>query len=108
MTRDDIQSALRDFKAQLLREFGPEAEVILFGSTARGEYGPASDIDLLVLLPFDPDIAVEERVFDLAYDVELAHGVVFGIIVYSKSFWNSELARVMPLHKNIDREGVGV
>lgn len=108
MTRQTAQTALREFKESLVRVFGPETEVTLFGSTARGDYGSDSDIDVLVLLSVHPDTATEERIFDLAYDVELRHGVVFGIIVYSREFWNSELARIMPLHKNIDREGIGV
>jgi len=103
-----IEETLRGFKSKLVRDFGPETEIYLFGSAARGEYGPASDIDLLILLPFNPDTAVEERIFDLAYDVELEYGVVFGIIVYSKTFWDSDIARSMPLHKNIELEGVGV
>ncbi len=108
MTRETAQTALRAFKESLVRAFGPETEVTLFGSTARGDYGADSDIDVLVLLPFHPDTATEERIFDLAYDAELGYGVVFGVIVYSRAFWNSELARVMPLHKNIEREGIGV
>jgi len=108
MTREHVQTALRELRAMLNRTLGPEIELTHFGSTVRGDYGSASDVDLLVLLPFEPAIADEERIFDLAYDVELKYGVVFGIIVYSKAFWDSELARVMPLHKNIDREGVGV
>jgi predicted nucleotidyltransferase len=108
MTRETAHIALRDFKESLVRAFGPETAVTLFGSTARGDYAPDSDIDILVLLPFQPDTSTEERIFDLAYDVELRLGVVFGIVVHSRAFWDSELARVMPLHKSIDREGIGV
>lgn len=42
------------------------------------------------------------------YDMELKYSVVFGVIVYEKAFWNSDLAAVMPLHQNIDREGLAV
>lgn len=108
MTRESIKAATQEFKRRLVQAFGPEATVSLFGSAARGDYREFSDIDVLILLPFDPDIGTEERVFDLAYDVELEYGVVFGVLVYSRTFWNSEIARVMPLHKNIEREGVGV
>lgn len=38
--------------AQIAREFQPE-RIILFGSYARGEPGPDSDVDLLVILPFE-------------------------------------------------------
>lgn len=41
-----------DALAQILGRVRPE-RVILFGSWARGESGPDSDLDLLVVLPFE-------------------------------------------------------
>jgi predicted nucleotidyltransferase len=35
---------------RIVREFGPE-KIILFGSHARGDAGPDSDVDLLVVMP---------------------------------------------------------
>ncbi len=108
MTKGDIETAIREFKKKLIDKFGAETEIYLFGSAARGDYGMYSDIDLLVLLPFEPNNSIEEQVFDLGYDIELEYSVVFGIIVYPKTFWNSEMAGTMPLYKNIKKEGVCV
>jgi len=108
MTKEDIKTAVREFKTRLIDKFGAETEVYIFGSAARGDYGAYSDIDILVLLPFEPNNSIEEQVFDIGYDIELEYGVVFGIIVYPKTFWNSEIASSMPLYKNIKREGIGV
>jgi predicted nucleotidyltransferase len=82
--------------------------VRVFGSVARNDYQEDSDIDILVVLPFQVNNAIEEQVFDLAYDVELEHGLIIGTIVYSKEFWNSVQAASMPLYKNIQREGLTV
>jgi len=46
-TREQI---VEEMKRRLVERFDPEA-IILFGSTARGEAGRHSDIDLLVLIP---------------------------------------------------------
>lgn len=43
---------------------------------------------------------LEEVIFSIAYELE--HGVVFGILVESKVFWDSDLAHAMPIHWNID------
>jgi predicted nucleotidyltransferase len=43
---------IRDLTASIVREFQPE-RVILFGSHATGHARPDSDVDLLVLLPFE-------------------------------------------------------
>lgn len=80
----------------------------LFGSVARGDSQRYSDIDVLVLLPGKVDNTLEEKVFDAAYDIELEYGVVFGIIVYAKDFWASDLAASMPLYQNIRKEGIPV
>jgi len=47
MTTADIVAAMTE---RIARQFHP-LRVILFGSHARGEAGPHSDIDLLVVLP---------------------------------------------------------
>jgi len=44
-----MQSQIRKMVDRIVREFRP-AQVILFGSHARGEAGPDSDVDLLVVM----------------------------------------------------------
>ncbi len=46
--RDQVQA----FAVSVAREFGPE-RIILFGSRARGDAGPDSDADILVVMDFD-------------------------------------------------------
>jgi len=48
VTRADIQ-AVAD---RIAREFQPE-RIVLFGSHAEGTAGPHSDVDLLVIMPWD-------------------------------------------------------
>jgi len=47
MTRDD---AIAEITRRLVDYFHPD-RIYLFGSAARGEYRPGSDLDFLVLLP---------------------------------------------------------
>lgn len=106
--KKDITLAIQELKLRLVTLFDPEVELRLFGSFARGDDREYSDIDVLVLFPGQVNHTIEERVFDTAYDLELKYGVVFGIIVYEKAFWNSDLATTMFLHQNIEREGLAV
>ena len=108
MTDSAIGHALQALKRVLREKIDPNTEITLFGSAARGDFQPDSDIDVLVLLPFEPDHKLEETIFDLAYEIELQDDVVFGILVHSKEFWNSSLARVMPIHRRIATEGVAI
>jgi len=46
----NAERAIREMVRRIVRQFHPE-RVILFGSHARGEAGPDSDVDLLVVMP---------------------------------------------------------
>ena len=108
MNQAQIEKAIQALKKDLINRFGSDVELRIFGSVARGDYHEQSDIDLLVVLPGPVDNAVEEKVFDMAYDIELEYGLVIGTIVYSKEFWYSDRAAAMPLYKKIQREGLFV
>lgn len=43
---------IQAFCDRIVREFAPE-RIILFGSHARGDAGKYSDVDLLVIMPFE-------------------------------------------------------
>jgi predicted nucleotidyltransferase len=58
--RPPIQVIIDRMVARIVREFDPE-QVILFGSHARGEAGPDSDVDLLVVMPVEGSIR-EKRI----------------------------------------------
>ncbi|RJS73089.1 nucleotidyltransferase domain-containing protein [Methanophagales archaeon] len=96
--------AIREYKRRIKDKF-EDAEVVLFGSKARGEGDVYSDIDILVLLDRKVDNSVEEEIFDIGFEVELKYDVVFGVVVYTKRFWDS-VGKLLPLHENIEREGV--
>ena len=92
-------------KKKLLDRF-PRTRVILYGSKVRGNSEKFSDIDVLILLDRKIDTKLEKQILDIAYDIELEFDIVFGIMIESKEFWGSSLAGIMPLHQNIEKEGV--
>jgi predicted nucleotidyltransferase len=108
MNENSIRRSVSELKKILLRRFGEDAELYIFGSVARNDYYPDSDIDILVLLPGEVSTSLKEEVIGLAYDIELKHDVVFGAVVRSKEFWFSEKAAFMPFHQNVEREAVRV
>ena len=48
----NVERTIRKMVERIVREFDPE-RIILFGSHARGEGGPDSDVDLLVVMPVE-------------------------------------------------------
>jgi predicted nucleotidyltransferase len=82
------------------------ADVILYGSRARGEADKDSDYDMLVIVNGPVDMALKEEILSKVYPLELETGAVLTLIVYAKQQWDSPLYRAMPFRKNVASEGV--
>lgn len=50
MSNSALERKIEQMVLQIVKRFDPE-RIILFGSAARGEAGPDSDVDLLVVMP---------------------------------------------------------
>ncbi len=96
---------VQDIKAVALR-VSPGAEIVLFGSRARGDARPESDYDLLFLAQQPLTPMQRETLNDALYEIELRHGIVISSIIIDRSRWETPRHRVTPLHQYIDREGI--
>jgi predicted nucleotidyltransferase len=65
----------------LVRELDSSAEVILYGSRARGDYRAESDWDVLILVDAEVDLNYERLFRHMLYDLELETGEVFSTTV---------------------------
>ena len=88
------------------RQVVPNADVILYGSRARGGADKYSDYDILIIVDGPVDMALKKKIHDNVFPLELETCEVLTLIIYSKQQWDSPLYRAMPFHKNIEREGV--
>ncbi len=86
----------------------PDANIVLYGSRARGQAGPESDLDLLVLLNQEVTSEITRSIRDMLYEIGLQNDLVISVIVRSLDVWNSPIWQASSLHKEIDREGIEV
>jgi len=105
--RDNEKKASRESEQRISEGF-PDAEIILYGSKARGDDEESSDIDLLIIIDSQINRNIEEEITEIKYKMELKYDVAFGTIIENRDFWKSAIANAMPLHWNIDREGIGI
>ena len=86
-----------------------QIEAILFGSYARGDAEPESDIDVLILVDASrQDISARNwQVGDLAAEFLLDYGIVVSPIVENRDYFNKN-ADILPFYRNVDREGVRI
>jgi uncharacterized protein len=95
--------------AQVIRQYvnsiDPTAEVILYGSRARGDERTDSDWDILVLTDEQADLMTERKFRDKLYDLELETGESLSVFVYSKNDWHSK-QRISPFYHNVVGEGI--
>lgn len=84
-------------------DFDPKAEIILFGSRARGDEKPDSDWDLLILTSFAINEKKKRELRDKLFYVELETEQSFSSIIHSKIYW--EQLKVTSLYRIISKEG---
>lgn len=93
---------LAEVVRRLVKAFEPE-RIYLFGSYARGESGPDSDYDIMVVVP---DHAPENRRRSrLAYEVLWGMRVSADVLVWTRDAFNARLHLKASLPATILREG---
>ena len=100
--------ATEEFVRRLRRDL-PEhiVDLRLFGSETRGQATPESDIDVLVVVqPDDQRVALETRVVDIAFDVNLGFNVFISPAVVTPAILNHPVWRETPFIETVLREGV--
>ena len=88
-----------------VRSIDPKAEVILYGSRARGDERIDSDWDILILTDYSVNLQIEREFRDKLYDLELETGEPFSVFAYSKSDWQTK-QRITPFYQNVTQEGI--
>jgi uncharacterized protein len=80
-------------------------EMRLFGSRARGDAATDSDIDVLVVVRGDR-VEAEDRVIDLAFDVNVANDVYISPRVLTADSLRDPMWRTTLFVQTLEREGV--
>lgn len=99
---------------QTVLGIAPDAEVILYGSRARGDFEPDSDWDFLVLCENGNKREVKQAISDAMYALEselcdvLGHWPCFSTVTRTREYWSRKIVQATPFHHEVSRDGVRV
>jgi predicted nucleotidyltransferase len=100
----DILNKLKN----LLKERVKLHQVILFGSRARGDAEPDSDMDVLVILDEPRTREVRKVVSDCAWEAGFDAGVVVAPVAVSRDHWENGPERSSLLAMAVREEGAPI
>lgn len=100
------QDALASFLSRLESEHGDRViDSVLFGSKARGDSEPDSDIDILLIVDCD-DWRFRHQISDIASSIALDYDVLIGSFVIARDRWEMMKRERFSLYENVARDGI--
>ncbi len=103
-TKEDLQKnpMLKEIVRRLIDAYQPE-QIYLFGSKGRGEDGPDSDYDIMVVVP--DHAAPDQRRSRLAYQALRGTATAVDVLVWTKKYFEDRIHLEASLPATIIHEG---
>lgn len=101
------KTVLARFK-ELLQQRPGLAKMVLFGSRARGDADPDSDVDVLVVWAGEMDDETREHISDCAWQAGFEHGLVVVPVAFSRKEWEEGPERYSIFAQAVERDGVSI
>ena len=103
-----VNDTMRRLRDALTALFPDEAmDIILYGSYARGDAEPGSDLDVMILTDASRE-EISTRKWDISgigFDLSLSCGVIVSVFVENRTFFRT-LLPALPFFRNVSKEGV--
>ena len=106
MTPTELEM-LQQFK-KLLKSRVNLHQRILFGSRARGDASPDSDMDVLVVVDDNDITKIRPIINECAWETCFGNEIILSPVVYTRDDWEKGPERVSLLAKAVSQEGVPV
>jgi len=104
--RENEKRAVEALKSKLRERFDVR-DMRLFGSKARGQAGPDSDVDIMIELEKrSPEI--QSEIDDITFEVNLGNDSFITTIVFGHDELQQGPMKESPIYKMIQKEGIPV
>lgn len=107
---EKIDNLIKEFMQGVKEILGIRAKkIILYGSYARGDYRPNSDIDIMILTDLNEEEINEyrDKIWEYAYDIEFNNefDITLSPLIKNIDKFNYWL-EALPFYMNVQKEGV--
>jgi len=102
---DNEREALKVIQRRVKKLFRVDS-IVVFGSVVRGEKDKESDIDLLILTSEKIERLVSHQITDIVFEINLHYDTNYSVVVLDKKTWDGDVYSILPIKKDIQREGV--
>jgi predicted nucleotidyltransferase len=102
---ETLVKALTELKDRLSARY-PGVRLVLFGSAARGDMDDESDIDVLVLTSTPLSMRAQDDIVHEAFAINLRYDTNISVLITDRQNWEYGVFLVLPLRKEIEREGI--
>ncbi len=102
----ELEKTILDKMKDLLISQVSLYRMILFGSRARGDAQPDSDMDVLVVVDGQCTPEIRYLVSECAWEAGFEHGIVISTVVYSREEWENGPERHSLLALAVNQEGI--
>lgn len=102
---ETARKALQVARDRISAAFGVD-RIVLFGSVVRGTADDESDVDLLIILREPPDHKIRSRISSVILDINLEYDTNLSGLVVDYKAWDEGLLSVLPIHDEVEEEGV--
>jgi DNA polymerase sigma len=99
------KSVLARFKTLLLKQVTLH-KLILFGSRARGDADPYSDMDVVIIVDGTADQAIRDYISHCAWEAGFQQGIVVVPVVFTRDEWENGPERHSLLVQAVKTDGI--
>ncbi|HXL56457.1 MAG TPA: nucleotidyltransferase domain-containing protein [Chitinophagaceae bacterium] len=102
-TKDEILESIKS----TIKEIVPDANIILFGSRARGDWHEESDWDILVLTKNKVSKDVEKKIHDKLFMLSVQIASFINILIVYEEDWEQSPS-YYSLYQSVSEEGIQI
>ena len=92
----------------ILKQKWPSLTLKIFGSKVHNTTDTESDIDLLIVLPCSVTIDIRRWIVHMIFEVNLKYETNISGLIISDEEWHSFPLSLLPIHDNIESEGIAL